>query len=1148
MKNIKYLLVAFFAVSLILPSFSSAATAEELQVQISALLAQIQSLKAQLAQVQGQPVAWCHNFNANLKVGDTGSEVGNLITALKREGFEINNLEQGDSVDVSFEESIASAVSGFQQKYADEILKPLNLRYGTGYLGKSTRAKLNQLYSCDVKPKPQPFPCPMYASPSPDFCAGGKIVYPEKDENSCFRPPKCILPPSDNQQPVIHGVGGPTTLKSGETGTWVIKAYDPENSPLTYDVNWGDTFGSGASATANLPSQTATFTHSYSVAGTYNPVFTVIDNKGLSAKTSISVNVGSAVVETGAMKITVMWDTGIRCITTPCPSATILYNAKVSVYNEKGSYIGTKDTSGSTAVFENLPVGIYTAIASAEGYEDGKLEFKIVANIGGYLTIILNKKTVVTPSINVLSPNGGETWVIGEQGKITWTTIGIPATNLMTVRLRDAAGVEHYLSYESPNTGGLSFVIPSTLAAGKYTAEVKTAYNNQSYLDASDAAFSIVATTTTPSITVLSPNGGEKWTADSSQKIGWAFTSDIKNINYYLLDKDKNKNSSFLGTLPANQYFIIYQIPSAVYLPAYTSAWIKICDEFLKVCDESNAPFSIVAAGLSTNAQKLDYNNDNVLDLNDTNFLNNVSVGNNQCPANKVCDINKDGKVDISDVILIQRIVLGLDPVPDFVISTSITTAVLSPNGGEKWEIGKTYEIKWSAENIPSTNKFQVVLNKTTGEVYTHVSDLLSSSARNFYWTIPSNITPANYYHIGINLWDTSKNIINTSDSSDAPFSVVAVATTAPNLSISLSSATALSKQVVMGSINNSLATFRFSNTVAEPIKINSLTITSVSSSGYTVPSFANLRIYSGSTMVGGPIEGSSLGNGSWKYVFYFATPPVVTQTSSLDLEVKGDVNSYESGGSQSGASYNFQFTSATGFGQNSNLSANIVGSAVGNAMTVVAATSTPSITVLSPNGGEVWTVGQQNKIQWTMSSLKGRVYIQLLKGGTYVQDITYIDYYSTVDSSVQTYQWQIPTNFTDRNDNDYKIRVAIFSSAGNITDESDAPFSIVAGLSANAQKLDYNNDNVLDLNDTNFLNNVSVGNNQCPANKVCDINKDGKVDISDVILIQRIVLGLDPVPDFNTVSSGISTLNQMANVLGSAQKILNQMLELLKR
>jgi len=96
-------------------------------------------------------------------------EVDALHIALQKSGFSINAHELAGHVadNGDFGESTASAVSGFQQKYADEILTPLGLKYGIGYVGGSTRKKLNSLYGCGT---------------------------------------------TNNQPPVISGVSGPTTF------------------------------------------------------------------------------------------------------------------------------------------------------------------------------------------------------------------------------------------------------------------------------------------------------------------------------------------------------------------------------------------------------------------------------------------------------------------------------------------------------------------------------------------------------------------------------------------------------------------------------------------------------------------------------------------------------------------------------------------------------------------------------------------------------------------------------------------------------------------------------------------------------------------------------------------------------------------------
>jgi hypothetical protein len=111
--------------------------------------------------------------------------------------------------------------------------------------------------------------------------------------------------PTTTQPPVISGGTFPTTLTIGQTGTWIVKASDPQNSSLSYSVNWGDTSSCPAGYTCTTPAasasvQSSSFTHSYSSAGTYTVTFTVTDSAGLSAKTSTAVTVTAAQTTTPA--------------------------------------------------------------------------------------------------------------------------------------------------------------------------------------------------------------------------------------------------------------------------------------------------------------------------------------------------------------------------------------------------------------------------------------------------------------------------------------------------------------------------------------------------------------------------------------------------------------------------------------------------------------------------------------------------------------------------------------------------------------------------------------------------------------------------------------------------------------------------------
>lgn len=98
-----------------------------------------------LRPVSGAEAGWCYDFNKSFKAGSRGGRVAALHIALEKEGFTVPAAEKGMRY---FGEATASAVVGFQEKYAGDVLKPSGLAHGTGLVWKKTRAKLNALYGC----------------------------------------------------------------------------------------------------------------------------------------------------------------------------------------------------------------------------------------------------------------------------------------------------------------------------------------------------------------------------------------------------------------------------------------------------------------------------------------------------------------------------------------------------------------------------------------------------------------------------------------------------------------------------------------------------------------------------------------------------------------------------------------------------------------------------------------------------------------------------------------------------------------------------------------------------------------------------------------------------------------------------------------
>lgn len=87
----------------------------------------------------------------------------------------------------------------------------------------------------------------------------------------------------------ITGIDAPTQLSVGQSGTWTVHVNT--GSPyLYYSVNWGDqNFYTPQNAAVQTVSVSGTFTHAYSHAGTYSPIFTVTDGSGHSVSSSATV-------------------------------------------------------------------------------------------------------------------------------------------------------------------------------------------------------------------------------------------------------------------------------------------------------------------------------------------------------------------------------------------------------------------------------------------------------------------------------------------------------------------------------------------------------------------------------------------------------------------------------------------------------------------------------------------------------------------------------------------------------------------------------------------------------------------------------------------------------------------------------------------
>ena len=127
-------------------------TIEELKAKIAEILTAINKLKLLLAQIRGVQeitgIPTTFRFERNLRFGQNLQDIRYLqilfnsdsSTRIAQSGFGSPGRET-----IHLGPLTRKAVIRFQEKYAQEILSPYGITRGTGFVGKTTRAKLNEL-------------------------------------------------------------------------------------------------------------------------------------------------------------------------------------------------------------------------------------------------------------------------------------------------------------------------------------------------------------------------------------------------------------------------------------------------------------------------------------------------------------------------------------------------------------------------------------------------------------------------------------------------------------------------------------------------------------------------------------------------------------------------------------------------------------------------------------------------------------------------------------------------------------------------------------------------------------------------------------------------------------------------------------------
>ena len=645
-------------------------------------------------------------------------------------------------------------------------------------------------------------------------------------------------------------------------------------------------------------------------------------------------------------------------------------------------------------------------------------------------------------AFTITAPNGGEVWTVGTSQNITWTTVGSVSNVELEYSTDGGTTYPNTIVATTPNTGSYAWTIPNAISS---TLKVKiNDVNNSQAFATSSNDFKIRG-----ALSVTAPNGSEQWTVGTSQNITWTTTGTISNVKLeYSTDGFSDELKTVLITAStSNTNSYAWTIPNAI----GSSVKVRVTN----VADStvyavSSANFTIRGAltitapnggevwivgqvrnitwteiGSIVNVQ-LQYSTDGFSDGLQTYLITASTPSSSLSYPWTIPDaIGNTVKVSITDTS--NSAVTAMSNA-NFSIKGSLT--VTAPNGGEVWIVGTQQNITWTetgtfpnVELQYSTDGGNTYPNLIIASTPTNIGTYPSSTTGSYAWTIPDAIGTTLRVEVS-NVSDSSVNAVSSANFTiKGSFSIIS-----PNGGeVWIVGSSHPITWSVSGSIANVNLAYSTDGGVTYPNVITTSTSAPADSYSWTIPdaisttarvmitntldstvfttSAANFAI-KGSLAVTSPNGGESWSIGSSQNITWTKTGSI----ANVELQYSTDGgNTYPnlivaSVGATAGTPYAWTIPntpSTTARVEVSNTSdATVFATSNGNF------DIHGSLTMVSPNGGEIWVVGQSHNITWTMTgSIANAKLAYSTDGGANYSNVIIA---STPAASL-SYPWTVP-------------------------------------------------------------------------------------------------------------------------------------------
>ncbi|HLP57239.1 MAG TPA: C25 family cysteine peptidase [Candidatus Deferrimicrobium sp.] len=670
-------------------------------------------------------------------------------------------------------------------------------------------------------------------------------------------------------------------------------------------------------------------------------------------------------------------------------SATNVTGAlKISLWQD-GAPVGIiADDVDSSRKSYSWAVGSYTGGAAVPG-----AGYRVKLEVNGTAVSDMSDNSFAISDANVLtvvSPNGGENFSIGTTHPITWKCSHVTGTLKITL-LKDGAAVG--IIADNVDAAPCSY----SWTAGNYLGgtaspgvgyKVKIEENGTAVSDACDNSFTL---SNSSSLTITTPNGGENLTAGTIQQITWS-AANVKNVLKITLWKD----NSLIGVIAAkvdatrNSYRWTVGNYAGGIAPAGAGYKVKI--------EENGTPFS---------------------DLSDASFT--------------------------------------------ILATPSIT--VTSPNGGENLTNGSTHFITWQAVNISGTLKISLWNGDYLMGV---IADNIDPAMTSYLWTVDaysSSLYKIKIEENGTAISDMSDGFFTISDAPSITSISISYSPSGNNfflgqiyeihwnlnnikrpLKITLWKDGAL-VGVVADYLDPTVDYYRwkmsdYAGGTAAPgsgyklkIEEHDTGVSGISSTPFTILPIPLITVTS-------PAEGEVLTKGTTFNITWKASNVPWTlnirllqnnqERGTIAYDVNPGVTSYQ----WTVGDLNYE-TAPEGSGYQ--IEVNLDGTNFsGRSNPYFAIYYPPSVTVISPDGGEEWGLNDVKNITWEAEKLDGTLKLTLWKDSVSIGVIA-----DGIDPALETYSWAVGSYSGGKVSPGTGYQIKIEENGSTLSDMSNAPFEI---------------------------------------------------------------------------------------------------------